>query len=80
MAENTKIEWVTNSANPWMGCQHATSPGTDNPHPGIEWRTYNPVYDDDLELRDKKGGDPLEWPEDLRVRQFPEVLGKGVST
>jgi protein gp37 len=23
--------------------------------------------------RDKKGGDPSEWPEDLRVRQFPEV-------
>jgi protein gp37 len=22
-------------------------------------------------LRDKKGGDPDEWPEDLRVRQFP---------
>jgi len=23
--------------------------------------------------RDKKGGDPAEWPEDLRVRQFPVV-------
>lgn len=23
--------------------------------------------------RDKKGGDPAEWPTDLRVRQFPEV-------
>lgn len=23
--------------------------------------------------RDKKGGDPAEWPEDLRVRKFPEV-------
>ena len=22
-------------------------------------------------LRDKKGGDPLEWPEDLRVREMP---------
>ena len=28
-----------------------------------------------LRLRDRKGGDPAEWPEDLRVRQFPEVLG-----
>jgi protein gp37 len=26
-----------------------------------------------LNLRDKKGGDPAEWPEDLRVRQFPEA-------
>lgn len=24
-------------------------------------------------LRDRKGGDPSEWPEDLRVRQWPEV-------
>lgn len=24
-------------------------------------------------LRDRKGGDPEEWPEDLRVRQFPAV-------
>jgi hypothetical protein len=22
-------------------------------------------------VRDKKGGDPAEWPADLRVRQFP---------
>jgi protein gp37 len=26
-----------------------------------------------LRLIDKKGGDDAEWPEDLRVRQFPEV-------
>lgn len=24
-------------------------------------------------LKDKKGGDPSEWPEDLRVREWPEV-------
>ncbi len=24
-------------------------------------------------LRDRKGGDPAEWPEDLRVREWPEV-------
>ena len=23
-------------------------------------------------LRDHKGGDPAEWPEDLRVREYPE--------
>jgi hypothetical protein len=22
-------------------------------------------------LRDKKGGDPSEWPADLRIREFP---------
>jgi len=26
-----------------------------------------------LQLKSSKGGNPLEWPEDLRVRQFPEV-------
>lgn len=25
-------------------------------------------------LKDKKGGDPDEWPEDLRVREFPEAV------
>lgn len=24
-----------------------------------------------LTLHDSKGGDPSEWPEDLRVREFP---------
>jgi protein gp37 len=24
-------------------------------------------------LRDKKGGDPSEWPEDLRIREYPEA-------
>lgn len=28
---------------------------------------------DDLELKDKKGGDIEEWPFDLQVRQFPET-------
>ena len=23
-------------------------------------------------LKDKKGGDPAEWPEDLRVQEVPE--------
>jgi hypothetical protein len=26
-----------------------------------------------LVLRDPKGGDPDEWPDDIRVRQFPKV-------
>lgn len=26
-----------------------------------------------IAMKNKKGGDPAEWPEDLRVRQFPEV-------
>jgi protein gp37 len=30
------------------------------------------VADQRVTLRDRKGGDPEEWPEDLRVRDFPE--------
>ena len=26
-------------------------------------------------LQDKKGGDPAEWPTDLRIREFPEARG-----
>jgi hypothetical protein len=26
-----------------------------------------------VRLRDRKGGDPSEWPADLRVREWPEV-------
>lgn len=30
-------------------------------------------------FRDKKGGDPAEWPEDLRVREFPELCAAGIE-
>lgn len=30
-------------------------------------------YACDLKLRHPKGGDPVEWPEALRIREFPEV-------
>jgi protein gp37 len=36
-------------------------------------QTFNDVEVHELALRDKKGGDPLEWPEDLRVREFPTM-------
>lgn len=36
--------------------------------PGIQW-----IDRPRLALKHPKGGDPDEWPEDLRVRQFPEV-------
>lgn len=35
----------------------------------IKGRMYGPL----AYLRDRKGGDITEWPEELRVRQFPEV-------
>jgi protein gp37 len=36
--------------------------------------TEQPLYG--VKLRDKKGGDPAEWPEDLRVREFPAVAAQ----
>jgi len=29
-----------------------------------------------IKLKDRKGGEPAEWPADLRVREFPEMTGK----
>lgn len=30
-------------------------------------------------MQDKKGGDPAEWPEDIRVRQYPKGLCQSVT-
>jgi protein gp37 len=30
-----------------------------------------------LNIRDRKGGDPAEWPEALRVREFPQIRVSG---
>lgn len=34
--------------------------------------TFAPGCDEFLDLRDAAGGDMAEWPEDLRVREFPK--------
>lgn len=39
------------------------------PHPDYDWQPR------DLHLADRKGGDPSEWPADLRVRQIPTPRG-----
>lgn len=38
--------------------------------------THSPIR---VRLRDPKGGDPAEWPEDLRVREFPQPTGASAS-
>lgn len=40
--------------------------------PGDDVTGYEGIYQP-LDLHDRKGGDPQEWPADLRVRQYPEV-------
>jgi protein gp37 len=42
------------------------------PQPGTQF-TGNGVGGYFVHLRDKKGGTPEEWPEDLRVREFPRA-------
>lgn len=40
------------------------------------WVDFSGPIDDcgGIHPRDRKGGDPAEWPEDLRVREFPKVV------
>lgn len=38
----------------------------------VRYQRYKPGSFD-APIRDPKGGDPSEWPEDLRVREFPEI-------
>jgi protein gp37 len=48
-----------------LGSQpHDLSDGSDRPNAGTL-----------LDLRSRKGGDPSEWPEDLRVREMPQKQG-----
>jgi len=51
------------------------------PDPDVEYdiHGYREDYqgaDCRIRLRDKKGGNPEEWPEDLRVREFPQTANK----
>lgn len=38
------------------------------------WSPGDPEPDTRLRLKDRKGGDMAEWPEDLRVREFPKAV------
>lgn len=48
-------------------CEYCTPETTGWPAEGgpINWNTGA------VSLRDKKGGDPTEWPSDIRIREFP---------
>lgn len=38
--------------------------------------SYDPLRGTAMGRKDKKGGDPSEWPEDIRVREMPNTLAK----
>lgn len=42
-------------------------------HPRPRLRDEDPGFE--VRLKHPKGGDPAEWPEDLRIQQFPTVSG-----
>jgi protein gp37 len=49
---------------------------------GRHWRMDDPTTDPltIYEVRDRKGGDMDEWPEDLRVREFPATQERAEAT
>jgi len=81
MTENSKIEWCT--AN--VICRNDMVDGQFNskssgcPDPEVEhhihgFREDYQGADCRIKLADAKGGDWNEWPEDLRVREFPQEV------
>lgn len=46
----------------------------DDPMAAAQWDIHR--HQCSMHLRHPKGGDPAEWPEDLRVREFPKGLSK----
>lgn len=74
MAE-TSIEWTDRTWNPVVGCAKV-SPGCARCYAETMGSKLAEMAKSDIgagriHLNDKKGGDPAEWPEDLRVREFP---------
>ena len=52
-----------------LGSNPAMTLGGQNTHNGMRTWAKGAVW----KIRDRKGGDPAEWPEDLRVREFPQI-------
>ena len=89
-ARPCRIEWirslVTQCSEAGVPCftkQLGGNPGHDgacrgndahDPNPTGTHREFTPIS-----LQDKKGGDWSEWPEDLRVRQFPRLESEVAS-
>lgn len=70
MGENSKIAWTHHTFNPWVGCQRV-SPGCENCYAEAYDKRVEPPSLFEVELTDPAGADLAEWPEDLRVREFP---------
>ena len=75
MADKSRIEWPDATWNPVRGCTKV-SPGCAHCYAaGLAPMAMSrgETCDSQVRLRDRKGGDPEEWPANLRVRQWPNV-------
>jgi len=57
----------------WPSVIEAEDRIEENPRGFLEEYQGAPVR---IRLKDRKGGDPSEWPEDLRIRQFPKETSR----
>lgn len=64
MTETEWLELTTNADGESTGTGGSFTPDPDWPNSGV------------AEFVDKKGGDPSEWPEDLRIREWPEAAAR----
>lgn len=72
LAKNFAHEWGGAAAN-----RYAVRPGASR------YKSHGGLYfegDESCAVRSRKGGEPREWPEDLRVRQFPDSLREYASS
>lgn len=72
-ARPCKLRWIRNVVGQCLDNGVAVFVKQLGAHPVEDFETepYAPNSETRLELASKKGGDPEEWPADLRVRQFP---------
>ena len=76
IVEHCKAAWVPCflkqfGAHPIFGQEGWKDIPAHNGQKGATWD--NEAQGWDFPITDRKGGDPAEWPEDLRVQQFPQV-------
>lgn len=76
-ARPCNVEWIQSiirqckeAGIPCFVKQPGSSPRCDLRQPIGEW-PLGVQFPNTPHVNDKKGGDPLEWPEDLRIQQFP---------
>lgn len=65
-------------ADPWSESRYCTDCDDDNA-PCYSARPCSCSCHGQMRLRDRKGGDMAEWPEDLRVREFPRATMEGTD-